>query len=314
MVNPLFLMGVPKSGTTLLQRVLASHPAISSASEPWILLPPIHALHTAGGVTEYGWPSCKNALARVCTALPEGRIGYLKAVATMARQIYGDLSDDSARYFLDKTPRYHLIADDLIEAFPDARFVFLWRNPVSLIASIILHNHDRIRGLRFGALDLTRGLANLARAEGVLGPRAFSVRYEDFVVRPEEELRGIMRFLELDYLPSQLSDFAGTLFSGGDRNGVARTQIETSSLERWKTVLASPARRAYALRLLRSLDGDLLQRHKYDKDVLEEQVRALRARWTASAFVEIAELAAASVFVRLQAQAMRIGKSDGLLY
>lgn len=303
MVTPLFLMGVPKSGTTLLQRILASHPAISSASEPWILLPPLYALNPAGGVSEYGWRSCQSALTRLCTTLPDGRAGYMRAVGSMARQLYGDLSADGARYFLDKTPRYHLIADELVQALPDARFIFLWRNPVSLMASIILHNGDKLRGLRFGEFDLIRGTSSLAKAEAALGGQALSLRYEDLVRKPEAEVARVMRFLELEFLPSQLSDFASTVFTGGDRNGLERKRIETASLDRWTTVLGSPVRRAYALRLLRRLNSDIMRQYGYDSSALQARLVALQTRWGVKAVTEFAELAAASVFVQLQGQA-----------
>ena len=41
------------------------------------------------------------------------------------------------RCFVDKSPPYHLIAQQIISTFPDARFVFLWRNPLSVLASIV---------------------------------------------------------------------------------------------------------------------------------------------------------------------------------
>jgi hypothetical protein len=39
-----------------------------------------------------------------------------------------------ARYFLDKTPRYHYVVDDLFRVFPEAKTIFLWRNPLAIVA------------------------------------------------------------------------------------------------------------------------------------------------------------------------------------
>ena len=47
MSEPLFLFSLPRAGSTLTQRLLAAHPAICSAAEPWILLPLFHALDKA---------------------------------------------------------------------------------------------------------------------------------------------------------------------------------------------------------------------------------------------------------------------------
>lgn len=314
MTEPLFLMGVPKSGTTLLQRVLARHSRISSASEPWILLPPLHALKEAGQVSVYGSQSCFHALHRTIDALPQGRADYRKAVAAMARSIYDDLSDDGDAYFLDKTPRYHLIADELVETFPNARFLFIWRNPLSVMASTILHNDDRIRGLRFAAFDLSCGYDNLVRAKAALGDRACAVSYESFVASPEPELRKIVDFLELGLEPAQMSDFSDVRFAGGDRNGIDRTTIETGSTERWKTVLSTPARRHLAGRILAQMDADALAACGYDKHALEEDLASLKMRKAPSHYTEFAALAAAEAYLRLQYKAISSGDKSALLY
>lgn len=314
MVTPLFLMGLPKTGTTLLQRILASHPAICSSSEPWALLPPLAALQPDGMVAEYGARSCHEALQRILATLPDGRAGYLRAVGAFGDSLYTDLADPAARYFLDKTPRYHLIAEDLLTAFPKARFLFLWRNPLSVIASTILHNGDRLEGLRFAEFDVVRGYPNLADAEATAGTRGLSLRYEDFVQAPEAELQRIMMHLELEVHPGQMSDFARTRFSGGDRNGIERRKIETASLERWRSVLNRPARRAFGLRLLRKVDDRVLRAHGYDPKALIDALRDLPVTWSTASVKEYVQLASASAYVRVQGQAIRSGKTDALLY
>jgi hypothetical protein len=53
-VTPIFLLSLPRSGSTLVQRVLAAHDGVATAAEPWILLPQIYALRTEGAYAEYG--------------------------------------------------------------------------------------------------------------------------------------------------------------------------------------------------------------------------------------------------------------------
>lgn len=314
MTQPLFLMGLPKSGTTMLQRVLARHSKISSASEPWILLPPLHALKGSGSFSEFGSRSCFHALNNTIEALPNKRRDYQKAVAAMAQSLYDDLSQEGDAYFLDKTPRYHLIADELIDTFPTSRFIFIWRNPLSVMASAILHNDNKLRGLRFSEFDLTEGYDNLTRAHEHLGERALSLSYEAFVAAPDQEIEKIMRFLELTPEAGQTSDFSKVLFTGGDRNGIERTRIETSSLARWKTVLNTPARRRLAQRILAKIDAAPLTYCGYQKPELIQNLNSLRVRRTLSTYSEYVELAAAEVYVRMQGQAARSGDPASLLY
>lgn len=47
--TPLFLLSLPRSGSTLAQRFLAAHDAIARASEPWILLPYLYTLRACVG-------------------------------------------------------------------------------------------------------------------------------------------------------------------------------------------------------------------------------------------------------------------------
>ena len=44
-VTPVFVMATPRSGSTLLQRVLTTYDEVGSTAEPWVLLPPLLALH-----------------------------------------------------------------------------------------------------------------------------------------------------------------------------------------------------------------------------------------------------------------------------
>ncbi|MBT8101022.1 MAG: sulfotransferase, partial [Gammaproteobacteria bacterium] len=53
MLRPVFLLSLPRSGSTLLQRMLMTHPAISSVPEPWLLLPIFYPRRTSGHSAEY---------------------------------------------------------------------------------------------------------------------------------------------------------------------------------------------------------------------------------------------------------------------
>jgi hypothetical protein len=304
-------MGLPKSGTTLVQRVLARHHQISSTSEPWILLPPLHVLQPRGSVSEYGVRSCRDAIKRLMQELPGGRENYLHAVAAMARTIYESLSTERSLYFLDKTPRYHLIAKDIVDAFPDARFLFVWRNPLSVMASSILHNGDCLRRLRYAEFDLTHGTQNLVSSSTAAGARAIAIRYEDFVTSPEHVIGNVMTFLKLDYDPAQIESFSEMKFNG-DRNGVDRTRIEISSLHRWRSVLDTPVRRAFAKRVLDRIDGDALCAQGYDKDDLSKEIAALPiSRWQLK---EIPELIAANLKLLLQWETIRTSDRSSIFY
>src|SRR2546423_8677480 len=127
------------------------------------------------------------ALQDFSDALPGGPDDYRAAVREFALALYRRAGGDGHAYFLDKTPRYHAVAPELVELFEDAKLVFLWRNPLSVMASLL----DTFRLGRFEpynfAFDLFDGVDNLVAARQRAGERAHGVRYEDLVGDGEEE-------------------------------------------------------------------------------------------------------------------------------
>ena len=90
-----------------------------------------------------GWrPSTRSRSPRARSAssspgLPDGEDDYWSALRGFALELYAKAAEPDATHFLDKTPRYHYIAPELFRLFPDAKVVFLWRNPLAVVASIV---------------------------------------------------------------------------------------------------------------------------------------------------------------------------------
>ena len=71
--TPLFLFSLPRSGSTLAQRILAAHGGIATTSEPWILLPYLYTLRDNGIYAEYNHRSLISAIEDFYEMLPGGR-------------------------------------------------------------------------------------------------------------------------------------------------------------------------------------------------------------------------------------------------
>src|SRR5215217_1222403 len=134
-MKPIFIFSLPRTGSTLLQRVLSAHNEVSSVAEPWVLLPLLYSLRKNGAYSEYGNNLMVSAVEDFCSELPNGRDDYLFEIRECVLRLYQKVSksSDSPSYFLDKTPRYHLVADDIVQMFPDGKFILLWRHPLSVI-------------------------------------------------------------------------------------------------------------------------------------------------------------------------------------
>jgi hypothetical protein len=273
--QPIFLLSLPRSGSTLVQRVLASTPEIATAPEPWFLLPQVYALRERGIEAEYVQVSSARAIHGFADRLPNGLADYHAEVRALALRLYDLAAEDGdSRFFLDKTPRYHLIVDDLFELFPDARFVFLWRNPLAVAASIVetwARGHWAVQRWH---VDLFDGVANLTDGFRAHEGAALAVRFEDLVGDPSTAWPRLFAHLDLPFDPAVLSAFSELDLSGrmGDPTGVDRyDELSTEPLEKWKATLRSPIRKGWARGYLRWIGPERLALMGFDlEDLLRE--------------------------------------------
>jgi hypothetical protein len=271
-IRPIFILSAPRSGSTLLQRVLAAHSEIATASEPWLLLPPLQPLYDRLPGPGARDSLIHEALQDLLRELPGGRDDYRAAVRELATGLYARLSDGRARYFVDKTPLYHLIADEIFATFPDARFLFLFRNPLSVVASCIeLFDAGRWEAPRYH-MALFQSFADLAPAADRYRDRSLSVRFEDLVLDEETSWRAIVEYLDLEWEPQMLERFNAVPLHGrmGDPIGTARyTAVSPEPLNKWRASLSNPLRRSWCSAYLRWLGPDRLETMGYDIDQLQ---------------------------------------------
>ena len=276
--TPLFLLSLPRSGSTLAQRILAAHEAIATASEPWILLPYLYTLRERGAYAEYNHRVLVRAVEDFCKVLPHGRDDYIAEIRELAARLYTKASPEGTRYFLDKTPRYHLVSDEIVAAFPDARYLLLWRNPLAVVASLIETWADGKWNLYRFKVDLFDGIENLFRTYEIHRDMIHAVRYEALITNPEEIWGGVFRYLDLPFDGSVLAHFGGVELAGrwGDHSGTQRyAGVSSEPLERWKRVLNNPVRKAWCRRYLSWIGRERLAVMGYDLDALTAELDAL---------------------------------------
>jgi hypothetical protein len=224
-LKPLFIFSLQRSGSTLLQRMLTALPGISSHSEPWVLLPYLSVLRNEKLVSvtsAYGAELGRQALDDFAATLPGGRAEYLEALREFIIDLYKRSASDNTIYFLDKTPRYYFIASDVLDLFPDAKAICLFRNPLALAASTIETQGQGRWNLFFHHTDLVDGIEALVDTLRQYSARVHAVRYEDLVTRPEPVLEGVFHYLEMEPDFDVVRRFVDLRFNGsmGDQIGV----------------------------------------------------------------------------------------------
>ncbi len=190
--SPLFVVGAPRTGTTLVERILSSHPDIRPVGESPALSLALKRL--AGTRTEQVLDAPTLAAAGAVTphALADA---YLREVA-----------GDSGGRTVDKTPLNLLYARLVLQALPDARVVRLRRQPMD----VVLANWRQLFAPRFGHYDHNWSLPHLARwvvaverlaatwrAE-LPADRYLEIDYEEVVTDTNTAVARLLAFCDLD--------------------------------------------------------------------------------------------------------------------
>lgn len=273
--NLIFLISLPRSGSTLLQRILGGHPDIATLAEPWLMLHPLYALKRAGIETEYDAGVAREALDDFLDQIDGGEEAYVQGVRRFTGDLYSRaLERQGKSLFLDKTPRYYRIVSELRRVFPQAKFVFLLRNPMAVLAST-LHtwfNDDPEALVGTGNhRDLLEGPGLLFSGIAELGDAAIVVRYEELVDAPEQVIAGLCARLGVRFEPAMLEYGLTPALAGrfGDQTGVPRhTRTIDTSRDKWIGYLGGHSRLPFALEYLDQLGETTLAVLGYDASTL----------------------------------------------
>jgi tetratricopeptide (TPR) repeat protein len=237
-----FLIGFPRSGTTLLEQALAGHPDLVSLEEAPTLAAPYDALMTSADGLQ--------RLARLSHAEAESwRADYWRAVAAHGARPRG-------RVFLDKAPAGTLYLPLIAKLFPDAKVLFAVRDPRDVVLSCF-RSSFQMNALTYAFTDLAEAARCYAAAmrlaevyRRVLPTQLFEVRYERLVDDFEAELARIAAHLGLEVRPEMLdvtatarrrvvrTPSAPQVRAGLNRQGLGRWRAYAAELARIEPILA----------------------------------------------------------------------------
>jgi hypothetical protein len=276
--NLIFLISMPRSGSTMLQRVLVGHSEIESSAEPWLMLPLVYSRRENGLTAEYGGDWARLATDEFLANYTDGPDVYDAGIRAFAKEVYGNaLALTSASRFVDKTPRYTYIIKDLIRIFPEAKFIFLLRNPLSVLASIINTQLDGdLWSITEFIGELEHGPKNILEGTQIMGNRAAVVRYEDFVGKPEKHTAHLCEFLGLKY-EANMVNYKDTPEAKGfmtDRIGVQQHDRPVANrAHAWEKMLTDPQQTHFAEEYLKMLEPAVVDSLGYDYGHLHTSVQ-----------------------------------------
>jgi len=277
MKSPIFIFSLPRSGSTLLQRVLMSHEQIASVAEPWILLPFFYAIKKEGVLSEYSHINSASAINDFIEALPNKKQDFNCEIKNFFNNLYAKQCTNDEMYFLDKTPRYYLIINEIAEVFPDAKFIFLFRNPIQIFSSIIsTFGKGSFKQIYGSWIDLKNGMEDLSLGYKAVEKQSIAINYETFISQPEETIKNICNYLELNYDESMLQNFSKQKPKGkkGDPTGVKLYKaISKKTLSKWHETINSKFRVHYLIKHIKRIDNEIFEIQGYNKEDLLKSLK-----------------------------------------
>jgi tetratricopeptide (TPR) repeat protein len=244
----IFVIGLPRTGTTLVEQIISSHSQVFGAGElqafPLAVINAVKELH--------GRPVGKLELVELSLRLDPERLGrsYLEATRPQTGR---------TRHFVDKQPSNYLYAGLIARALPRARFIVVSRDPLDSCFAMY-------RALFTGAYPFSYTLPELAAYyaawhrlirhwQAVLGHRLLVVRYEDLVQRFEETARRMTEHCGLAW-EERISSFhahARTVTTASATQ--VRRPVYASSVGKWRNYEEQLTPLIQTLRALEPADG-----------------------------------------------------------
>lgn len=221
--GPVFILGLPRSGTTLIDRILSTHPDIESAGEINDLA---HAVtrHCAGAAT-------KGALIQRSTTMNFEALGRQYMGALKQRQ-------PGARYVIDKTPLNFLYIGLIAKAMPGAKIVHVNRDPMDVGFAMYKTLFRMGYPFSYDLTDIGRYMraktALMDHWRAFLGARIIDVSYEGLVADQKAESRKLVAALGLDWREECLAFHKSKTPTATASAAQVRRPIYESSVGKWK--------------------------------------------------------------------------------
>lgn len=183
--RPIFICGMFRSGSTLIEQLLASHPAVTPGGELELL------------------PSIAQ---RVLTSFPDTIASAPPALLSEAAQYYRQTLATlfpASRLVTDKRPDNFILIGLIKHLFPDARIVHTVREPLDNCLSIFFLHLDQRMTYALDLLDIghyyRHYLRLMAHWQRLFGADIFEARYDELVRDPKPVMQPLLRFLDLDW-------------------------------------------------------------------------------------------------------------------
>ena len=227
--EPIFILGLPRTGSTLVERIIASHSAVFSAGE----------------LQNFGVVTARLAAARASAAPRPSPASTISLSADIQPADLGRAYVESTRprtghtpHFIDKMPTNFLYLGLIMRALPRARIVHLVRDPVDTCFAIYKTLFKRAYPYSYRLDELADYYAGYRRLmdhwRAIAPGRIIDLSYESLVEDPQARITGLLERLDLPLEEACFRFFDNPAPSGTASAAQARRPIYASSVGNWR--------------------------------------------------------------------------------
>jgi sulfotransferase family protein len=226
--GPLFIVGMPRSGTSLVEQILASHPQVHGGGELDVMFKAATAAMQK--LSRQGWAEFPQYFNRLSLGTADELADiYLQPLIAL---------NPAAQRITDKMPLNFLHVGLIALLFPQSRVIHCRRDPMDTCLSCFMT--DFAAGNEF-SYDLT-ALGHFHRQQerlmahwkSVLDLPIFDVNYEQLVSDPQPQTRRLLEFAGLSWNDKCLRFHENDRFVNTASNEQVRRPMYKSSVQRWK--------------------------------------------------------------------------------
>jgi hypothetical protein len=225
--DPIFIVGLPRTGSTLVEQILASHSQVEGTAE----LPNLGAI--ANGTGKYR---------------PDG-LAYPHTLATLTQRDFASYGREYLRqvarhrvlgtpFFIDKMPNNFIHVGWIKLILPNARIINTRRHPMDSLLGVYKQLFAKGQDFTYDMLELAEFyrcyIEMMAHWNEVLPGQVLDVHYEDTVTNLEAQVRSILEFCGLEFEESCLRYYETRRAVKTASSEQVRQPIYTTALGLWK--------------------------------------------------------------------------------
>lgn len=185
---PIFIVGMPRSGTTLVEQILASHSSVESTDELPFMERIALEMEMNGGYVSH--------LAKDNSQLTTK---YSKQYLEQVGQYF----EETPKIFIDKNPNNFLHIALILKLFPQAKIINVVRDPLDNAMSVFKQHfsngHDYSYSLLGIAFYWQGYLSLMFHWKNLFKDKIYHLSYEKLVANPEQQIRDLLHYCKLDF-------------------------------------------------------------------------------------------------------------------